>query len=227
MASFVFACGLLLLAAGPETTPRRFHEIDRELTAALRQESSARSMAERAPAVRQLAALFTELDRDPRLLTSPGLQEHRARARGRLLNVQKGLLRNMARAENQRSKRAPDRLISSAEGAMLAAAADADQRALAATLAAEVSLASYTTGGPAPFFQAAADGALGGGAVSDNGEELVDLITRTIFPDKWEVNGGNCTIVYYRPLMCLVVTATGTTHGGVENLLDGLRAAGP
>jgi hypothetical protein len=222
MSTLAFGVAVLLLAATPAAEPRPFHEIDRELTAALRQESVAANLADRGAAVHQIARLFTELDRDPRLLTSPTLQEHRARARGRLVNVQKDLLRDIAKAEKQRKHKRPSGQASHAESALRAASADAEQRELAAALAAEVSLAGYATGGPAHFFQAAQ----GGGAVGDYGEELVDLITRTIFPDKWEVNGGVSTIVYYRPLMCLVVTATGTTHGDVENLLDGLRAAG-
>lgn len=222
MSSLVFGLLALVLNAEP-AQPRPFHEIDRDLTAALRLESVAMTTAERAPAVRQLAKLFTELDRDPRLLTSPNLQEHRARARGRLVNVQKELLRAMAKAEKQRQRKRPGESNSATESSLLIAHADAEQRALASALAAEIALASYATGGPASYFQASH----GGGAMGDHGEELVDLITRTIFPDQWEVNGGTSTIVYYRPLMCLVVTATGTTHNGVDNLLNGLRAAGP
>jgi hypothetical protein len=221
MTTLPFACALLLLAADPATEPRRFHEIDRDLTAALRQESQAKSLADRAPAVRTIAALFTELDRDPRLLTSPTLQEQRARARGRLVNVQKDLMRSMAKAEKDAKKQRPSGKLSPGEAALLTATADADQRAITQQIAAEVALAGYSSGGPAQLFQAA--GAAGGGAVPDNGDELVDLITRTIFPDKWDVNGGVCTIVYYRPLMCLVVTATGDLHHDVNGLLDALR----
>src|SRR5690606_26034512 len=101
------------------------------------------------------------------------------------------------------------------------AAADAEQHALAAQLAAEVSLANEALGGPALFFEAAA--ASGGGPMNDHGEELVDLITRTIFADSWQVNGGQNTIVYYRPLMCLVVTAAGDVHRDVDGLLNALR----
>jgi hypothetical protein len=204
--------------ADPSSEPRRFHEIDRDLTAALRKEATGKTIVVRGEAIRELAALFTELDRDPRLLTSPALQEHRARARGRLVSVQKQLLREIAKADkegDQQRRRAT----------LLAASVDADQRDLARDLAVEASLASYSLGGPVAVLPAA--GAPGGGAISDHGEELVDLITRTIFPDKWEVNGGECTIVYYRPLMCLVVTATGDAHRGVDGLLEGLRRAGP
>jgi hypothetical protein len=215
--SFALMLSALLFAADP-AEPRPFHEIDRQLSAALRSESTAASLDDRAAAVRELADLFTELDRDPRLLTSPHLQQHRARARGRLVSVRADLLRDIARAAKASKKRpqmAP----------LVAAAADSDQHELAAQLAAEASLASYSLGGAGVVFQAAShdQGKHGGGAVQDNGEELVDLITRTIYPDAWKVNGGECTIMYYRPLMCLVVTATGDKHRGVDGLLDGLR----
>lgn len=214
MCAIYLASVLSLLAVDP--APRPFHAIDRELTAALRDEATAKDLSTRGEAVYRLATLFTELDRDPRLLESPALQAHRARARGRLVNVQKQLLRNLAKANGN----AP------APPSVVAAASSAEERALASALAAEVSLAAHATGGPAPLFEAAHQGYRGGGPVGDHGEELVDLITRTIYPEKWEVNGGTSTIVYYRPLMCLVVTAPGTTHSGVENLLNGLRAAG-
>lgn len=218
MSTLALVCAALLWAADPSSEPRRFHDIDRELTAALRKEATAQTLQVRGAAVRELASLFTELDRDPRLLTSPALQEHRARARGRLVSVQKQLLRNLAKADKAATAQAR-------RAALLSASANADQRELARDLAVEASLTGYSLGGPVALLPAA--GAPGGGAVSDFGEELVDLITRTIFPDKWAVNGGECTIVYYRPLMCLVVTATGDAHRGVDGLLEGLRRAGP
>lgn len=220
-ASLVLVCALLCGADPADSEPRRFHDIDHELTAALRSESRALNMTERAAAVRALVALFTELDRDPRLLTSPGLQGHRARARGRLVSVRKELLLRIARAEKAERHSQSQMSLNARQATLLTASADAEQHALAAQLAAEVSLANYSLGGPASFVEAAA--AAGGGPVNDHGEELVDLITRTLFPDSWEVNGGRNTIVYYRPLMCLVVTATGDVHRDVNHLLNALR----
>jgi len=220
-ASLVLVCVILCGANPADSEPRRFHDINRELTAALRSESLAQNASERAAAVRSLVALFTELDRDPRLLTSPGLQGHRARARGRLVSVRKELLLQIARAEKAAPRSQASAALNHRQTTLLAATADAEQHALAAQLAADVSLANYALGGPASFVEAAA--AAGGGPVNDHGEELVDLITRTLFPDSWEVNGGRNTIVYYRPLMCLVVTATGDVHRDVDHLLNALR----
>jgi len=67
----------------------------------------------------------------------------------------------------------------------------------------------------------------GGAAVpGDYGAELVELIERTINPSFWDVAGGPGTIVYYRPLQCLVVRATAEVHGQVGGVLGDLRAAG-
>jgi hypothetical protein len=97
------------------------------------------------------------------------------------------------------------------------------------SLADHLALAGSTLGGPAAVFgQAnAGPGAMGGGAGPfDYGPSLVDLIQRTIVPDFWDVNGGPGTIVYYRPLMCLVVRATSDVHhrlGGTLDALGGVR----
>ncbi len=64
----------------------------------------------------------------------------------------------------------------------------------------------------------------GGG---DYGQELLELIERTISPPIWEANGGPATIVYFQPRHALVVRATQDTHRDLGRLLIGLRAAGP
>ena len=67
--------------------------------------------------------------------------------------------------------------------------------------------------------------AFGGAAgPADWGPDLVDLIERTINPAFWDVAGGPGTIVYYRPLHCLVVRATAEVHGNVGRLIGDLRA---
>ena len=66
----------------------------------------------------------------------------------------------------------------------------------------------------------------GGGIVADtaaNGQALIDLIERTINPDFWDVNGGPGTIIYYAPLQCLVVLATGEVHEQIGGVLDAVR----
>ncbi len=77
------------------------------------------------------------------------------------------------------------------------------------------------TGGAGNAAQAGGDG------VPDNGQALVDLIHRTIHPDFWDVNGGPGTILYYRPLRCLVVRATDEVHGNVGGAVRALRGGAP
>ena len=69
-------------------------------------------------------------------------------------------------------------------------------------------------------------GAAGGGDNLDHGEELVELIQRVITPDTWDVNGGPSSIVYYRGLKVLVISATSEVHEKIGGLADGLLRAG-
>lgn len=76
-------------------------------------------------------------------------------------------------------------------------------------------------------------GAQGGGGQEqrDYGEDLVELIQKVIAPDFWDVAGGPGTIVYYKSLRVLVISATGEVHeqiggAGGGGLLGGLRRAG-
>ncbi len=76
-------------------------------------------------------------------------------------------------------------------------------------------------------------GAQGGGGQEprDYGEDLVELIQKVIAPDFWDVAGGPGTIVYYKNLKVLVISATGEVHeqiggAGGGGLLGGLRRAG-
>ena len=65
-----------------------------------------------------------------------------------------------------------------------------------------------------------------GGAGRDFGQDLVELIQRTIAPETWDVNGGRGTIMYYAPLRVLVIRQTAKVHGRVGGVVGGLRAAG-
>jgi hypothetical protein len=88
-----------------------------------------------------------------------------------------------------------------------------------------LSLAGDTLGGPATVYKYGGGpwAARGGAARGDYGQDLVELIRRTIAPESWDVNGGRGVIVYYRPWYALVVRARGEVHGQVGGLVDGLR----
>jgi hypothetical protein len=107
----------------------------------------------------------------------------------------------------------------------------ADLELVTQSLADHFALTGSTLGGPATVLEQSEQGsansqngveARGGGAAFDYGPALVDLIQRTIVPEFWDVNGGPGTIVYYRPLMCLVVRATSDVHHRLGGTIDAL-----
>ncbi len=219
-ASLLLACGLqdgtnAADQSEPETsskqaTGRRYHEINRDLRALLREQASAKTPSQQTIVIRKLVALYGEISQHPGLATSDTLKSYRIKLRGRLLRIQHELERDIARQEKQASQTA-------AGGISSARLADAATKALADQL----SLIGYSLGGPGKVFSQ-------GGAMGppDYGPALVELIQRTIAPGFWDVNGGPGTIVYYAPLRALVVRATGEIHGNVRGALGGLRRAG-
>jgi hypothetical protein len=61
------------------------------------------------------------------------------------------------------------------------------------------------------------------GQAFDHGQELVDLIKRTIAPETWDDAGGLGTIYYYRPLHVLVIRQTGEIHERIGGAVGNLR----
>jgi hypothetical protein len=218
MMSFVALC-LAVCGGQQEGTPlpssnpapaaeakRPFHEIQKEMSALFKEESLTKDEAERGRIVRRLCEMHQQIRLDPRHEYAEAMKGYRAQIWARLKRIQADLKNQIARLHKVK-----------------AADVGTDPEILAAadSLAASLSLLDGTLGGPSALL------ARGGGArPGDYGPELVDLIERTINPDFWDVNGGPGTIVYYQPLMCLVVTATGEMHGNVGGLLGGLRRAG-
>ena len=164
--------------------PRRYFDISSEMSDLLRLEAQADDMSERGRAIRGLTKLYREIATDPRLETSGVLKKYKAKLWSRLTSVKKDLERQIAR-EKKRQPRS--------EREKLTAAMDEADRSLAEQLA----MTSVSLGGPSMVF---AQGAAGGGMVSDHGESLVELIESTITPDFWDTNGGPGVIRYYRPL---------------------------
>ena len=73
-------------------------------------------------------------------------------------------------------------------------------------------------------------GGLGGqiganGQLPDIGPELADLIQQVIDPTTWNVNGGPGSIIYFRPLRALIVTATTEVHHRLGDLAGQMRDA--
>jgi len=199
--------------------PRAYHEISKDMRDLMKRESLAKTDEERATAIRALADLYLEVKRDPRLDDAPTLAQYKAKLWSRLTRIKKNLERQIAR-ENDNSGRDQNEI--DAQQAELQQAQGAGE-----SLAAQMTLVSYSMGGPAKVFAESGGGAFGGGAIRDHGEELVELITHVIEPDFWDVNGGPGSIFYYAPLQALVVRATGEVHRKLGGGIGRLRAAGP
>lgn len=207
-----------LLALGAEPG-RSYQEIKTEFRAALRREASAQTFAERSAAICELARMHREIVADARFPRDAALQDYRREIAVRLFSVQNELQRQLRRERTTKGT-----------GPATAPVAGQDELidAQSLALASQLTLAGYCQGGPIQLAAASsAPPPRGGDMVADNGRGLVELIQRTIRPEHWDVNGGPGTIVYFAPLRCLVVRASGEIHEGVGGLIDGLRAAGP
>jgi hypothetical protein len=186
-----------------------FHNYHDRISDLLKRESLAKDDPSRAAAVAAMCRLHGEIVHDSRYSTSDVLKEYRSRVWSRLTKVKTELKAQLARNRSNRAALDTLQVLESADSASVAAA-DA--------LASSLSLASELQSSPTPLL------AFGGAAVPpDWGPDLVNLIERTINPAFWDVVGGPGTIVYYRPLQCLVVTATAEVHGNVGSLVGGLR----
>ena len=216
-----FLAGALLLAAegsplaadnvadnqdGNPKAQRLIAEIEREMTAALREEATARPQSQRGAKVQRLCDIHAAIVADPRFATSDTLKAYRAKLWSRLTKVKQELRRDVAR---DTGRPAPD------------LAREQALRLSAASMADALSLADLAAGAPTGLL------ARGGAAqIESNAQTLIELIERTIDPDFWDVNGGPGTIFYYPNLQCLVIRATGEVHGQIGGVLGGVRDAG-
>jgi hypothetical protein len=188
-------------------TPRRYHEIEKDLRELLKLEATAITKSERVAAIYEMLPLYREIRYHPRRLTSPTLERYRFQLRSRLLQIQNRLKRELAR-QAQESPRATS-LAEATTNAVI------DQ----------MSLVGASAGGPSQLF--ASKGAFGGAArPPDFGLALVELIQATIEPDSWDVHGGPGTIVYYAPLHALVVRATSEVHHKIGGAVRVIRQVG-
>lgn len=207
------------ITSAPPEARRPFHEIQKELSDLLKREALTKDAAERGELVRRLCALHEEVRRDARTEYAEAMQGYRAQAWARLKRIQTDLKNQIAR---QRKGKAVGKNAALADRNGAQIGTEPELLAASDSLAASLSLVDSSLAGPSALL------AFGGRAgPADYGLELVDLIERTINPDFWDTNGGPGTIVYFAPLRCLVITATGEMHQNVGGLVGGLRAAGP
>jgi hypothetical protein len=217
MASLILAA---VLSAAPDAELKGFHVYQEELRETLRREATAQSPGRRAAAIRDLAGLYEEISSDPRLATSDTLTEMRNKLWSRLTSIKRDLERQIAREAKEAAKGAPHQPQANSPG-------EVAENEAAQALAARLARITYALDGPG-LLAAGNEAAFGGGAVvGDWGPTLVNLIERTIAPEKWDTVGGPFSIMYYAPLKVLVVRATAEVHGDVGGLLGGLRRVGP
>jgi hypothetical protein len=194
-----------LSSASAELSHRSLSAIQVDLRAALGAEASSRRLGPNTSHVIRLIDLYREMAAHPKRDSSLVLKQLGLRLRSRLQKVSDHIERQSSRVKRDVKKSAPPALTAP-EASVLAQQLPAPGGAAGA-------------GGGQP---AAAPGAPGG---FDYGPELVDIIQRTISPETWDINGGNGSVVYFAPLRVLVVSAPGTVHDQVGDVLGQLRAA--
>jgi hypothetical protein len=237
-----FGLGLFLFAAtawGQE--PRRFQAIDNDIDAALKIVRESESTIEGAAAIERLVRLHQEIVTHEKYGRAPTLEKLELKIRGRIRNWRDDLAKEFdlalpASAAESRAAVAPQVRASAKQKELTAERRQqvADLQALSGSIDSAFLEASLN-GGPMHLIagslanSGAGSGelvAFGGGTVRDYGAALVDLITSTISPDSWAINGGASTIYYYAPLQALVVSAPAEVHPQIGGLLGAMRAAG-
>lgn len=242
-----FGLGLFLFAAtawGQE--PRRFQAIDNDIDAALKIVRESESTIEGAAAIEKLVRLHQEIVTHEKYGRAPTLEKLELKIRGRIRNWRDDLAKEFDLAlpasalERQgienRAAYAPNVRPSAKQKELTEERRQqvAGLQALSGSIDSTFLEASLN-GGPmhlvAGSLANSGEGsgelvAFGGGTVRDYGAALVDLITSTISPDSWAINGGASTIYYYAPLQALVVSAPAEVHPQIGGLLGAMRAAG-
>ena len=210
----------VLLPPATLATPRRVHDIGVEVRQLLRAQARASTDVASHGYVRQMCVLFQEIVRHPRWQWSDRLLAYKAQLSARLRKVSRRLEYQLSRRQRALFRRtyrpevlaATDRLAEELQW-------------MGATLGGPAQLVAYAQGSSETLANRSqrTSGATGGGAATDEGLQLIELIQRTITPEFWDVNGGPGTIVYYAPLHALVVRATAGVHHRVGGLLQGAR----
>ena len=78
-----------------QVTARRYHEINRDLRALLREQATAKTPGQQTLVIRKLVRLYGEICQHPDLATSDTLKSYRVKLRGRLLRIQQELERQI------------------------------------------------------------------------------------------------------------------------------------
>lgn len=194
----------------PADNQGRSHtQIDRDISAFLRNEALAETEFSRAAAIRDLCTLAIEVRFHPRFESSLMMQTLKNRICSRLEKI----AQRTARRNQDRGLADNEVLLGDVE----------QQPDVDLLLADHLQLSGFSSGGPLSFFSQT-HGANGGGIIDSNADDLIRLIQSTIDPSFWDVNGGVGTIVFYRPLNALVIRATEEVHYKIGGSLGQLRS---
>ena len=155
--------------------------------AALIREARAKTPNDRAAAVRELTVLYGRTMGEIQL-TDGQRTRLRMKIRIRLKRVQKDWQRQSRREQKKAGRNHRSNTTDNTKAKLTAG--DTSATALDSR---------FVTEGDAGAFA---------GAGRDFGQDLVELIEKTIAPDTWDVNGGRDTIMYYAPMRVLVVRQT-------------------
>jgi hypothetical protein len=207
---------LMLMAAGPtEVAPsvgvaiekplvplRTGRELQSAIHAALRRWAKPTEV-QAEPAARDFLALYNDLQHDT-VLARTTRDQLNAKLRGRLAALAQQIDKQRAAANKRPATERPGSVDLAAKNGVLA---------------------QWGGGGGQP---GGFGGAMGGqGAVKDDaGEDLVDLIQKTISPGSWDRNGGPGSIYYWRPGRAIVVSAGDDVHDQVGDLLEQMNRLG-
>lgn len=187
---------------------RSYTQIDKDISAFLRNEALAKSEFSRAAAIRDLCTLAIEVRFHPRFEESLMMQTLKKRICSRLDKI----ARKSARKYRNRNLSDDQILLSEAT----------EEPDVDLLLSQNMELAGFSSGGPLSFFSQT-HGANGGGIIEANADDLIRLIQSTIEPSFWDVNGGVGTIIFYAPLNALVVRATEEIHYKIGGSLSQLH----
>lgn len=204
-----------------ETTARTAKKLREAVRDALR-DSARASQPDYEEIAPRLLDLFRELDSTAEL---PRAEKRSLRSslRTRLLQIEDVLARRLVRAEEEaKSKRNSQASGHSSNPETFEPSFP--NRPKTGTPPTVVTLAQR--GAPAG---GQAGGANGGGqsggqtGVINRGWNLVALIRNTVAPETWDVNGGNGSIYFYRPLNVIVVRQTQAVHDELGEVLGQVR----
>ncbi|MBI5760142.1 MAG: hypothetical protein HZA46_16620 [Planctomycetales bacterium] len=166
----------------------------------------------------RLLDLFRELDSSAELPRAER-RSLRSSLRTRLLQIEDVLARRLLRAEGEaKSKRSGQ---ASGQSSKPGTSEPANLKRPAAV--APPTVVTLAQRGAAGGGQPGGTNTGGQTGVINRGWDLVALIRNTVAPDTWDVNGGNGSIYFYRPLNVIVVRQTQAVHDELGEVLGQIR----